>query len=349
MRKLLAVLSVMVLGIHAALAADAPWCRLTPAPEAVTTLAVSLQSQLTRVPQPVSHLHTEGTLPHQGLWDTSVAAKRDLPVMRDAALVWRANGDPAAFAMANRMVLAWAATYQPNFNPIDETGLDALVQAYALIQPHMVQANREMVRQFLTRWAQGYVARMDEARFSAKPRDIWANNWQSHRVKLVTMMAVATGHSHLFADARRLFWLQLHRNVGQNSEVMDFAQRDALHYVIYDLEPLLQAALAAKSRGEDWYSIASPEGGNPGGSLAQAVRWLVPFADGTQVHQEFVRSSVAFDAQRAKAGVKGYAGPFDPHDSGHLFWMAAQFDPSYLPLARRLRPAEPAFLALCGQ
>jgi len=97
--------------------------------------------------------------------------------------------------------------------------------------------------------------------------------------------------------------------------------------VTYDLEPLTTAALAAKAHGEDWFHAATP--GSP--CVELAIDWLTPFALGQKTHEEFVHSSVAFDAARAQAGVKGFAGPWDPGTSLHLFQLAALADPKYAP------------------
>ncbi len=347
------VLAAALLALHAGTATvhaavfEGGWCSVLPeaASPALATVAKRVAPMLSTPAHAVGRLHTEHTLPHQGIYDQSVAAKRDMPLMRDAALVFYAGGDVAYFELANRLLLAWADTYQPDFNPIDETGLDAMAQTYALIQLHMNEDNRARVRHFLRSWAHGYVERMDEARFTGKPSDTWFNNWQSHRIKLVTMFAVATDDPPLFADAKRLFWRQVLNNVHPDGSVVDYGMRDALHYVVFDLEPLVQAALAARSMGEDWYATGTPEGA----SLARAVGWLRPYLDGTRPHEEFAHSKVAFDVERAKAGLKGYSGPFDPKVGGKLAWLAGQFDPGYLPLARTLSPQPPSFLALCGQ
>ena len=76
----------------------------------------------------------------------------------------------------------------------------------------------------------------------------------------------------LFHAARRLFQTQIETNMHSDGEVIDFAQRDALHYVLYDLEPLAHAALAARRRGEDWFNL---RGGN-GATLAKGFAWLKP-------------------------------------------------------------------------
>jgi hypothetical protein len=263
--------------------------------------------------------------------------------MRDAALAWRAGAGAPYRAFAAGYFRAWLQVYHPDLNPIDETGFDAFIETWALLRSEAPPDRRAVADRYFQSWAKAYVAAMDQAR-EAHRGGVWTNNWNSHRVKLVAMMAVATDDAKLFEDAGRLYWAQLDANVALSGEVLDFSQRDALHYVVYDLEPLLQAALAARSRGEDWWHAR--KAGGP--SLEAAVRWLRPYASGETAHEEFVHSSVPFDAERARNGEKGYSGPWDRRTAARVYWMAAEFDPSYRPLAEQLGPA-PTYVALCGQ
>lgn len=294
------------------------------------------------LPRPIAHVHTEGTLPHKGIRDQSLEAERDWPAMLNAALAWRAGVNERQFDIARLYLMRWTQTYQPDLNPIDETNLDSLIDTYAIIADRLDPDERTIVHAWLDKWGWDYVASIDRA-----PRDggIWTNNWQSHRIKLVTMIAAATGDKPLFQQARRLFRRQVSVNLLPDGQVADFAQRDALHYVVYDLEPLLRAALAAKAHaGEDWYRWEAPNHA----SVARSVAWLTPYATGEKMHEEFVHSKVAFDAQRAAAGVKGFTGAFDVRAAAITYWSASRFDPALRPVAERLDPIAPAFIALCG-
>ena len=66
------------------------WCTAGPAPDAVVQ---ALRTDADRLyaghPRAIAHVHTEGSLPHQGIRDESVEAERDLPLIRDEALLWR--------------------------------------------------------------------------------------------------------------------------------------------------------------------------------------------------------------------------------------------------------------------
>ncbi|WP_064504780.1 alginate lyase family protein [Frateuria defendens] len=321
----------------------ADWCEVPPARAApfVPSVIGPLQAARDRPPQPLPTVHTEGTLPHQGMYDASMAAKRDLPLMRDAALAWRAGAGEAWLHFATRYLMAWVGVYRPSLDPIDETGFEALIDTYAIVGARLPPDEREQVRRYLHDWAWGYVGAIRHGQ-AAHGR---ADNWQSHRIKLATMMAVALHDDELFRTARSLFQAQIAANIAPDGETVDFRVRDALHYVVYDLQPLVQAALAAHSLGEDWYRWRAPGGA----SLAGALAWLAPYAAGEKTHEEFVHSQVKFDAMRARAGLKGFTGPFDPRAAAALYWLAAELDPSVQPLARKLGDAPPSFVRMCGQ
>ncbi len=300
-------------------------------------LLATAQRHLGDTPAPLPHLHTEGTLPNQGIREQSLAAEKDWPVMRQAALAWRISGDPRYLKQVDDYLAAWAEVYQPDFNPIDETNLDMLIHAYALTADHLRLETRDASRRLIRSLGNGYIAHIEQ--FHGQKKGTQTNNWQSHRVKLVTVAAAALGDRDMLEQARQLFKQQIADNILPDGSVTDFQDRDALHYVVYDLEPLVQAALAAKpyNVGGDWLSLTAN-----GASLRAALDWLVPYADRRRSHQEFVHTRVQFDKDRAKVGEAGYSGTWQPKSSATLYWLAAQLEPRYLPLAKQLadRPAD---------
>lgn len=292
-------------------------------------------------PHPLSRLHTEGTLPHQGIWDESVLAKRDFPLMRDAALAWKLSGDRRYLQQVDTFLYAWTNTYLLSYNPIDETNFDALIQAYMLTEEFLSPKTQESVQIFLRKMAEGYLTRMHLHQDESKTAKsfTWINNWQSHRIKLVTLSAVALKDPALIDQAHQLFLQQIADNIQPDGSVADFKDRDALHYVVYDLEPLIMAAMAARcfNNKNDWLHEKSATHT----TLANAIDWLIPYADGTKTHEEFVHSHVAFDRKRADAGVHGFAGIWEPRTASSLFALAAQLDAKYHPLAEKLATAAP--------
>lgn len=334
------VLCLLLLTSAGSTAAASSWCTV-PAEEARTAFASQPFSlpPINAQPHALADVHVEGTLRPS---ETIRSAWHDLVLMRRAALAWRTSGDAAQFDVARRLLTAWTSTYRPNLNPIDETDFDLLIDTFAIVKERLPPADRDRIAAWLDRWGWAYV---DSIAREARPNySIWINNWQSHRVKLVTMLAAASDDRRLLDEGRRLFQRQIAANIHPDGETLDFAQRDALHYVVYDLEPLLRAALLASSLwDEDWYRWETRDHA----SLARAVAWLTPYASGRLTHEEFVHSKVDYDAERAAAGIKGFKGPFDVHDAAETYWLASRFDPSLEPLAKSLGP-KPDYLAMCG-
>ncbi|MEJ8799193.1 alginate lyase family protein [Trinickia caryophylli] len=313
----------------------------TNAAPGVEGLMKSVKARLNDEPKPLARLHTEGTLPHEGVRDESLEAEKDLALMRDAALVWRATGDDRYLKLVDRFLLAWVQTYRPSFDPIDETHFDSLILAYDLTASALPVKTRNATAAFIAALGNGYVARIDR-----EPRPLtgtFRNNWQSHRIKLISMAAFTLDDRKLIDAAQRLFVEQIGNNVSPDGVTADFAERDALHYATYDLEPLVAAALAARRHNRNWLVVR----GANGATLARALDWLAPYALGEKTHEEFAHSSVPFDAKRREAGVAGFSGPWDPKSAAELFHLAARLSGRYAPIALRLTPAPPAWVSVC--
>lgn len=336
--------ALLALACAAAHAGDAPrwWCPLAaPSPaHAHDAVVADALARLDAQPHPMVHVHTQGLLPHQGIHDASDEAERDWPLALRAAVAWRLSGQPGLLQQVARYLGAWVSTYQPDFNPIDETNLADLFQAYALTRDALPFATRNAMAALTRRIADGYLARLQAKAGSTYIND--TNNWQSHRIKLLATSAAALGDPRLVAAARRWLMIQVAANIHPDGSTVDFAQRDALHYVTYDLEPLVQAALALSPYGKDDLLEARS---STGSSIAAALDWLQPYAEGRRTHQEFVHTSEPFDIARRKAGLKGYDGAWDPRNSAALYAYAAVLMPKYRALAGRLGDAPPVLQA----
>jgi len=311
---------------HAILGPD--YAKSAASDPAARQILARAEAALTRAPGAIPRLHTEGTLPGKGIRDISLKAKEDQPIVLNLALAWRLTGDRRFLDQAGRYLEAWADIYRMSFNPIDETGFDTLILATDLTEADLPLALQAKLDGFWRRMAEGYLDAM-----RGKPKHFYTN-WQSHRVKLAAMAAFQIGDAELILRARRAFEAQVATNILADGSVFDFHERDALHYVTYDLDPLLMAALAARMHGQDWYRLKNPAGA----SLQRALAWLEPYARGDRAHVEFARSTIQFDRDRAKAGQGEYAPhPWDPGNAVGTYALAAHIDPAYRDFARQLQ------------
>jgi hypothetical protein len=296
---------------------------------------------LSTEPHPMARLHTEGTLPHQGIRDQSIEAERDFQVMADLGFAFRFTGDRRYLDAEARYLSAWSSTYQPSLNPIDETRFDTVFIAFDLTRDALPAPVQSQVLALFRTMATGYLNWWD-ANAKKDPA-----NWSSHRIKLMTLSAYELNDATLIHRAAAAFRAQIAQNIRPDGEVVDFKKRDALHYVTYDLEPLTTAALAAKMHGQDWFHTAAT--GSP--SVEMGINWLLPFALGQKTHEEFVHSGVGFDAARARAGEQGYSGQWHPAASVELLALAAWADPRFTEPLRQVEQAtdtQPApWLQLC--
>jgi hypothetical protein len=304
-------------------------------PAAKATLA-SAMSNMNRPPNPVPTIDIAGRLPQDPVYKQTSLASTDLPIMADLALAYRLTSDKKYLDAATRYLRAWASTYKTGMNPINDQDFYYFFIANDLVQADLPADVQAITKSFVRQYAEAYLNELEKSyspgnpqngtdQNNKKPDPTRNNNFQSHRIKLGTLAAFATGDKTLIARARAGFDQQVTINIYPDGTVWDFHERDAMHYVIYDLEPLLLAAMAAKAHGEDWFSYKSPSGS----SLKGPLDWLIPYAESEKTHVEFVHSTVPFDATRAKAGVKGFSGPWDPKGSVTTFAYASVLDPRY--------------------
>ena len=294
--------------------------------------AISMaKKNLGRQPSRMAHVHVQG-IQKPEIYDPNSAALGELGAMRDLALAYRLTGDKTYLNQATIFMDAWVTDYQFSYHPIDESDFDWLILADDLCREDFSPELQSRVNGFLRKLVEGYLASIA----SQKTPDI--KNWQSHRIKLITMGAYALGDQRLVDKAEALFKKQVAANIKPDGSVLDFYERDALHYQAYDLEPLLEAADAAHAHGKDWFHWRS----DTGSSLAGGVQWLVPYAEGEKTHQEFVHTNNSYDTQRLQAGVAEFNRIWDPKDGLKTLGLAAPLDPEFRTIVDRLR-AKPGY------
>jgi Alginate lyase len=292
---------------------------------------------LTEDPHPVDTIRTEGLLQGDRRKTATWAALGDMDKIYALALVYKVSGDRKYLRALTLYLGMWAATDRPRGDPIDDTNLDPVIEAYDMVKGDLPLATASSVY----KWLKATAAVELSAPFNQPTRATSSNNWHSHRLKIVGEIAFAIGDTALEGFTIRGIREQIGRNLNPDGSSSDFVTRDALHYHVYDLEPLLTLAIVLqRATGINYYTYVSPAGT----SIRRSVQWLLPYLDGTKTHAEFVHSTVDFDRQRGQNGEAAYKTGtlFDPKNGVEALLLASYFDtdPALMPLARKLSGAE---------
>jgi len=272
-------------------------------------------------PRPIKRIVSEGRLHSDPEKIQSLKARGDLPKAEALGYAYALTGKTEYGEKAREFALAWARTYEPDGNPINETEFIRLMKGYDLTRALYTAPERaEVVRWFL-RMAEEQKAAIRPASSTFK------NNHHSHRLKIVGHVAFLLANSDLMrwavSDTRR----HLNVNLYPDGSTFDFRQRDALHYHVYDLLPLIELAMAADKNGINLYEHATPEGAG----LEKSIVFLIPYISGEKTHREFVHSSVKFDLQRSTAGDPSIqvGEKWNPKKAKTLFDLAGYFQPRF--------------------
>jgi hypothetical protein len=271
-------------------------------------------------PQPVERIISAGKLESDPDKVRTTAALKDFDKASALAWAWAVTGDERYARKGREFIAAWARVNRTDGNPINETKLEPLIEAYDLLRGSFDADGRARIDRWLD----------DRAMAVWNDPQVRRENWQSHRLKVVGMIAATTGSESLWLIADKGFKDQIGTNFDASGESVDFKRRDALHYHLYAVQPLLTLACVAQSKGERLFDYQASNGA----TLRESVEFVEPFATGRKKHMEFADSEVSFDRKRGAAGEKSFAQkPWSPRASIRLFAEAGCLDPTYDKLA----------------
>lgn len=309
--------------------------RVAGEPEAAAQFA-ALRAQalplLEIAPTPVAVIAYEGLLNTDPRRIACVARLRSLADVATVLRYWQATEDPAAAAPLRRQILAWATTYVPTGNDVNENKLYPLFVAYAALRPDFPAGERVTVDAWIERL--GTLA----AAGARHPRAI--NNRFTKHLRLCMICGQILDRRDWRTLALAGLKCFVAESIHADGSTSDLRSRDSLTYHASALRPLLELALLAGAEGDALYRWTAPGGG----SIEKAVHLVVPYASGEKVRAEWRHSQASLDRRRAEAGIAAYqpGRPYDPADAIPLLSDAACFDPALLPLVLKLRADAPA-------
>ncbi|MDR2208209.1 MAG: alginate lyase family protein [Azoarcus sp.] len=284
------------------------------------SLRKTADAALKATPQPIPVLISEGKLASDPDKKKTLIALKDMPKAYSLAWAWLIDKNDQYSEKGIEFIKAWAQTNRPDGDPINETNLERLIVAYDILRPQFTPEDQTAIDNWL---------RDRAIKLWNDPR-VHTGNWQSHRLKIVGMIATVVNDEALWNNVVEGFKQQIDVSFLPDGESIDFKSRDSMHYHLYSVQPLLALACVAQQRDLDWYNYRAPDGA----SLRQTVDFIKPFTDGEKTHMEFAHSSAKFDQTRANAGQKEYM----PHEwescqAGPTFATASCVDPSMADLA----------------
>lgn len=255
---------------------------------------------LSDTPNPIDTIRTEGLLRGNPKKERTSFALKDTYKMFSLALVYKVKNDENYLKKATEFLKAWAKINTPNGNPIDDTNLDKVIETFDLIKSDLVTADRILIADWLNRTA---LSEINSKRMN-RNQGTGINNWNAHRLKIVGEIGYTLNNKEFISWTKDRLKKHIEVNLNPDGTSLDFKERDAMHYHIYDLEPMLKLALLIKrADGENFYSYKS----TTGASIKKSVDWLIPYIEGTKKHEEYVNTTVKFDKDRAKNNEAGFA------------------------------------------
>ncbi len=273
---------------------------------------------------------------YQGLLNTDpkrIATVAKVRQMSDVAILtqyWQASDDPRAAQALRGLITAWAATYEPTGNDVNENKLYPLSTAYAALRSTFDDADRQRIDAWIEEIGKRHADAVEAA-------DIMTNLY-TKSVRIVAICGRILDRKDWTEQATAGLKHWVTQSLRPDGGSLDLERRDTLTYHSSGLRPVIELAIVKGTDGENLYTWESPNGS----SLEKSVNYVVPYANGTKTHEEWVNTKSELDRNRAAAGIEAYRTGrlYEPTDAITLLEDASYFDPSLMPLALELRESD---------
>lgn len=277
------------------------------------------------IPQPLVEIHYEGLVNTDPRRIATVAKLREMGDTARLVRWWQLDEEPAAAAL-ERLLLAWSGTYRPTGNDVNENKFFPLLVARLELGDQLPASTRRQVDAWLTA--------MGEIHATILAESTHYTNRYTKRLRMLTLLGRILHRPEWTEAAEAGIRRFVSESLYAGGSSRDFQHRDTLTYHGSALKPLIDLAILAGDNGPELYRWT----GENGGSIAQSVEFVVPYARGEKIHREWVHSKVGLDRRRAEAGLEKYqpGRPYDPKQARELFERAAYFDASLVPLVLQL-------------
>ncbi len=288
---------------------------------------------LSENPNPRDTIVSEGHLTNHPDKIASQISMKDYKKIYALSLAYQIEGRPDYLSKVTEYLVAWATVNHPTGNPINDTKLDDVMMGYDMIRSDIKESDRQTIDNWLVTIADA------ELKKGKKGKVTSMNNWHSHRLKVVGQIGFILNDKKYIDYAITGIETQITTNLNPDGTSFDFLERDAMHYHLYDLEPLTTLAIIIKrANGTNEFTFVSQKET----SIKKSFDWLLPYMTGEKTHAEYVNSKVEFDRKRAQNHEKAFeiGHLFQPTQGIYALVLASFFDKSYLNVIDKIKKVE---------
>ena len=288
---------------------------------------------LSEKPNPRDTIVSEGHLNNNPDKVASQISMKDYKKIYSLSLAYQIEGSANYLSKATEYLIAWATVNHPTGNPINDTKLDDIMMGYDMIRSAIKESDRQTIDNWLVAIAEQEMKKMKKGKTTSM------NNWHSHRLKVVGQVGFIMNDNKYIDFAIAGIETQVATNLNPDGTSFDFLERDAMHYHLYDLEPLTTLAIIIKrAKGINEFTFVSQKET----SIKKSVDWLLPYMTGEKTHAEYVNSKVEFDRKRAQNNEKSFeiGHSFQPSQGIYEIVLASYFDKSYLSVLDKIEKTE---------
>ncbi len=291
---------------------------------------------LNREPQALERIDYEGLLHTDKRRQESVRKLADMRHLTVLLRAWAGSGDETYAEVARKFIIVWTGKYQPTGNPINEDKLEPLLLGYFALRASFTPEQCGDIEAWVRRLADA------EAEHPTEPQ-----NWGVKRMKLLAWCGFILNDDKLIDRVSRDTEEYVAASLFADGTSKDLKQRDAMSYHVSGIAPFLQLTIALRRMRPDlpdYYRWQSPTGS----SLQRSAEFVLPYARGEKVWEQWRNTTAKIDRDRAKAGLAEYQ-PGTPYlaknASALVEWMTF-YRPDLAGLAAALRDGKPSWLWL---
>ncbi len=277
---------------------------------------------LSVAPQPVSTIVTSGTAAKTGQTANTGQVIAQGETAYSLAMGYEITGNTQYLTQVKSFLLSWAQSNTPIGDPIANAGLIPMFKAYDLIHNQFSSSEQATINNWMSNVANAIISNQAQAVSSGSTTA--TNNHESYALLEVGTIGAVLGNStfihYLTDNFQHHIGVNLQSIAGQPPYLgVDFQERDAYHYVAYNLAALGQAAILMDQLS---HVQGNPYGINynpftvqvNGASIQNTLDALLPYASGEkQSLNEFQNSTNPNDATRVANG--SLSSVFHPSDA----------------------------------